>query len=92
MFQVLTRPPKNYTKFKYDDSHIYFPKQLFDGEAGQLPLFLVVDVGYDSEDDNHKYMEAFESGETLQHVTTASVYVTVAVCLQERSSEESLDS
>ncbi|XP_025091760.1 uncharacterized protein LOC112562622 [Pomacea canaliculata] len=65
MTNVLPRPPKNYAKFKYDDSQIYFTKQLFDGEAGQLPLFLVVNVGYDSEDDNHKYMEAFESGELL---------------------------
>ena len=59
---MLPRPKKNFQLFKIDESSGFFPKQMFEGKMGDLPIFMAVNVGYDPEDPD-PFMYPYESQE-----------------------------
>ncbi|KAK7091643.1 uncharacterized protein [Littorina saxatilis] len=61
---LLRRPRKNFALFTMDEWQGHFPKDIFQGAMGELPIFMAVNVGYDPEDPD-PYMYHYESQEVL---------------------------
>ena len=59
---MLPRPKKNFALFSINEAIGFFPKQIFKGEMGKLPIFMAVNVGYDPEDPD-PFMYPYESQE-----------------------------
>ena len=74
---MLPRPKKNFQLFKIDESTGFFPKQMFEGKMGDLPIFMSVNVGYDPEDPD-PFMYPYESQEVGAPV---SIYYPLEKCL-----------